>query len=52
MARNNIFLTFTALMQNYSMAVPDGHPRPSTEPDGGLVLSPKPFDVKITPRPL
>jgi hypothetical protein len=52
MARNNIFLTFTSLMQNYNMAVPEGHPRPCTDPDGGLVLCAKPFSVRMTPRSL
>jgi hypothetical protein len=46
-ARNSIFLTFTALMQNYSMTVPDGDARPCTTSDGGPVLSAKPFSAKM-----
>ncbi|KAJ9590992.1 hypothetical protein L9F63_027800, partial [Diploptera punctata] len=50
MARNNIFLTFTALLQKYNFRIPDGERTPSAQPDGGLVLCAKPFRVKITPR--
>lgn len=52
LARNNIFLTFSSLMQNFSMKIPDGDPIPSAEPDGGLVLCAKPFRMKMTPRPV
>ncbi|XP_069688633.1 methyl farnesoate epoxidase-like [Periplaneta americana] len=52
LARNNIFLTFTSFMQNFSMKTPDGDPTPSAEPEGGLILCARPFRVNMTQRPL
>ncbi|PSN45974.1 hypothetical protein C0J52_09764 [Blattella germanica] len=52
LARNNIFLTFAVLLQNYTLRIPDGEPTPSTFPQGGLILTTKPFKIRMTPRPL
>lgn len=41
LARNNLFLFFTGLMHQYHMKVPDGYPKPTEEPEGGLTLVPK-----------
>ncbi|XP_046394627.1 methyl farnesoate epoxidase-like [Ischnura elegans] len=50
LARNNVFLFFTAILQRYTLRVPDGHPTPTMEPDGKTVLFPKPFTVKVNLR--
>ncbi|XP_046394815.1 methyl farnesoate epoxidase-like [Ischnura elegans] len=50
LARNNFFLFFTGLLQRYSLRVPDGQPKPSTEPLGVNVTFPKPFTVKVQLR--
>ncbi|KAG8223771.1 hypothetical protein J437_LFUL001491 [Ladona fulva] len=50
LARNNLFLFFTGVMQRYSMKVPDGHPRPSEVGEGGLSIAPKRFEIKVKVR--
>ncbi|KAG8223773.1 hypothetical protein J437_LFUL001493 [Ladona fulva] len=47
LARNNIFLFFSCLMQRYTMEIPPGHPKPTEEPLGGLTLVPKPFEIDL-----
>ncbi|XP_071452965.1 cytochrome P450 2D14-like [Hetaerina americana] len=43
LARNNVFLFFTGLLQRYSLRVPDGQPKPSQKPDGMTLSIPKPY---------
>ncbi|XP_071452659.1 methyl farnesoate epoxidase-like [Hetaerina americana] len=50
LAKNNVFLFFTGLLQRYSLRVPDGQPKPSQEPDGRTVCFPKPYTVKVQMR--
>ncbi|XP_071452821.1 methyl farnesoate epoxidase-like [Hetaerina americana] len=50
LARNNLYLFFTGLVQRYSMRIPDGHPIPSDDPEGGLTLVPKAFKVDFQTR--
>ncbi|XP_071452669.1 methyl farnesoate epoxidase-like isoform X2 [Hetaerina americana] len=50
LARNNVFLFFTGLLQRYSLRVPDGQPKPSQDPDGGAVWFPKPYTVSVQIR--
>ncbi|XP_071452856.1 methyl farnesoate epoxidase-like [Hetaerina americana] len=50
LARNNLFLFFTGLVQKYYIKVPEGHPAPSEETEGGLTLVPKAFKVQFLPR--
>ncbi|XP_071452571.1 methyl farnesoate epoxidase-like [Hetaerina americana] len=50
LARNNVFLFFTAILQRYSLRVPDGHPTPTKLPEGKTVLFPKAFTIKVNLR--
>ncbi|XP_046395022.1 methyl farnesoate epoxidase-like isoform X2 [Ischnura elegans] len=50
LARNNLFLFFTGLVQRYSMTIPNGLPVPSEDPEGGLTLVPKSFKALFEVR--
>ncbi|XP_046394547.1 methyl farnesoate epoxidase-like [Ischnura elegans] len=50
MARNNLFLIFTALFQRYNLSVPEGHPVPSDEPIGNFSLAVNRYQVKVSLR--
>nr|CAD7195135.1 unnamed protein product [Timema douglasi] len=50
LARVNLFITFTSLLQNFALRLPEGVPRPSTEPEGGLTFTTKPFSIVMKPR--
>nr|CAD7393110.1 unnamed protein product [Timema cristinae] len=50
LARSNLFITFTSLLQNFALRLPEGVPRPSTEPEGGLTFTTKPFSIVMKPR--
>jgi hypothetical protein len=50
LARNNLFLFFSGLAQKYYIRVPEGHPAPSEEVEGGLTVVPKAFEVRFQPR--
>ncbi|XP_046394154.1 methyl farnesoate epoxidase-like [Ischnura elegans] len=50
LARNNLFLFFSGLAQKYYISVPEGHPTPSNEVEGGLTVVPKAFEVRFQPR--
>ncbi|KAG8238123.1 hypothetical protein J437_LFUL012737 [Ladona fulva] len=50
LARNNLFLFFTCLMQKYSWRIPEGEQRPSDEPVGNITIVSKPFKVQVLPR--
>ena len=44
------FLFFANLLKNFKLSVPEGRPRPSTEPKDGMTIGPHHFDIKIMPR--
>ncbi|XP_063216363.1 methyl farnesoate epoxidase-like [Bacillus rossius redtenbacheri] len=50
LARTNLFITFTSLLQNFSLSLPDGQERPSTEHMGGITVTTQPFSVVMSPR--
>ena len=51
LAKNNLFLMFSTLMQRYSLEVPDGGKPPnSKEFEGAFTLGPVPYKAKVTPR--
>ncbi|XP_077990650.1 cytochrome P450 2U1-like [Glandiceps talaboti] len=50
MAKMELFLFFTTLMQHYTFKLPNGTPPPTTERVNGLICSPKPYNVCILKR--
>lgn len=50
MARANIFLFTTTLLQNFNLLVPPGHPIPSDEPVDGATASVQQYTALIVNR--
>ncbi|XP_069696212.1 methyl farnesoate epoxidase-like [Periplaneta americana] len=50
LARSATFLSFTTLMQQFTISVPEEDPKPSTVPLAGITITPAPFRIKITTR--
>ncbi|XP_066275396.1 uncharacterized protein [Branchiostoma lanceolatum] len=50
LAKYELFLFFTSLLQQFTFKLPDGAPPPDTEGIFGLVLSPRPFEICAIPR--
>lgn len=50
MARTNLFLFCTSLIQNFIWSVPEGHDLPCDEPVDGLAPSVKDYEATITLR--
>uniref|UniRef100_A0A2K5EF31 Cytochrome P450 family 2 subfamily D member 6/pseudo n=1 Tax=Aotus nancymaae TaxID=37293 RepID=A0A2K5EF31_AOTNA len=50
LARMELFLFFTCLLQRFSFSVPAGQPRPSNSPVGGFLVYPSPFQLCAVPR--
>ncbi|XP_035672246.1 cytochrome P450 2D3-like isoform X3 [Branchiostoma floridae] len=50
LAKFELFLFFTSLMQQFTFKLPEGVPTPDTEGIFGLVFSPKPFEICAFPR--
>ncbi|XP_077990654.1 cytochrome P450 2C38-like [Glandiceps talaboti] len=50
MAKMELFLFFTTLMQHYTFKLPNGTPPLTTERVNGLICSPKPYNVCILKR--
>ena len=48
LAKMELFLYFSSLIQQFKFELPPGAEVPSTEPVKGFTLSPKPFQVIIT----
>ena len=49
-ARMELFLFFTHIMQTFNFIVPENHPPPSTEGILGLSFRTKPFTVRVELR--
>ncbi|XP_052754988.1 farnesoate epoxidase-like isoform X2 [Galleria mellonella] len=50
LAKSELFMFMTHLLQKFTLKVPDGDPMPSTDPIDGITLSAKPFRVIFEPR--
>uniref|UniRef100_A0A2R8MKE3 Cytochrome P450 2D6 n=1 Tax=Callithrix jacchus TaxID=9483 RepID=A0A2R8MKE3_CALJA len=50
LARMELFLFFTCLLQRFSFSVPAGQPRPSNLPVGGFLVYPSPYQLCAVPR--
>ncbi|XP_032126083.1 cytochrome P450 2D6-like isoform X3 [Sapajus apella] len=50
LARMELFLFFTHLLQHFSFSVPAGQPRPSSSPAGGFLVYPSPYQLCAVPR--
>ncbi|KAG9344127.1 hypothetical protein JZ751_012609 [Albula glossodonta] len=50
LAKMELFLMFSSLMQAFSFRLPDGLPPPSMDGRFGLTLAPLPYTVHVTPR--
>lgn len=50
LAKMELFLMVTNLLQAYKFRVPEGKPRPTLNGRFGLTLAPCPFTVCMTPR--
>lgn len=45
LARSELFMILTHLLQNFRLKIPTGDPIPTAEPNEGLSLSAKPFRI-------
>ena len=50
LAKAEIFLFLTNLIQNFDFSTPDGEPTPKLDYQFGFTLLPRPFTVTITPK--
>ncbi|KAG7513146.1 steroid 17-alpha-hydroxylase/17,20 lyase [Solea senegalensis] len=51
LAKMEIFLFLSWILQHFTLSVPQGHPLPSLEGKFGVVLQPAKYKVNATPRP-
>lgn len=51
LAKMELFLFLSWILQRFTLSVPPGHPLPSLEGKFGVVLQPVKYKVKATPRP-
>jgi methyl farnesoate epoxidase/farnesoate epoxidase len=50
LARNVLFVFFTAFFQEFSLSLPEGDPKPTTLPQPGFTTAPYPFRMKMKQR--
>ena len=50
LARMELFLFTSALLQKFTFTLPTDEPTPSLEPDGFIVMTPKPFKIILQLR--
>ena len=50
MARMELFLFFTGMMQRFAFKLPSEHPLPETKGNIGAVHFPAPFEVLVAPH--
>ncbi|XP_078620121.1 cytochrome P450 2D6-like [Branchiostoma floridae x Branchiostoma japonicum] len=50
LARMELFLFFSTLLQYFTFKTPEGAPPPNTDGVLGITLTPQPFQLSATPR--
>lgn len=50
LAKMELFLFFTGMLQRFTFSVPDGAPPPTLEGDLSVTYMPKPFEVVVKER--
>merc|ERR1719193_632199 len=50
LAKSEVFIIFTRLMQQFTFSSCPDYPLPSYDPVPGFVMNPKPFHTRILPR--
>lgn len=50
LAKANIFLFITSMLQKFTFTIPPGDPRPSTDIVDGVTPAPKPFSALVSIR--
>ena len=50
LAKTELFIIFTRLMQLFTFESCEGHDKPTNQPVYAFILSPKPFYAKAVPR--
>ncbi|XP_059054095.1 farnesoate epoxidase-like [Achroia grisella] len=50
LAKSELFMFVTHLLQKFTLKIPQGDPMPSTEPIDGITLSARPFRLVFEPR--
>ena len=50
LARTELFIILTRLLQLFTFSACEGHDPPSTDPVYAFILAPKPFYAKAVPR--
>jgi len=50
LSKNVLFLFFATFLQEFSLSIPEGDPRPSTKPQAGFTTAPFPFRMTLKQR--
>jgi methyl farnesoate epoxidase/farnesoate epoxidase len=50
LSKSVLFLFFATFFQEFSISIPEGHPRPTTKPQAGFTTAPFPFTLKLKQR--
>lgn len=50
LAKTSLFLFFATFMHSFNMLIPDGTHLPDIQPNDGITLQPKPFQIQLQSR--
>lgn len=50
LAKASLFLYFATFMHAFDMIIPSNVPMPNTQPNDGITLQPKPFQLQLKSR--